>query len=317
MSSQMVFGEMMATYTDPYEIHDERFGAVRGDMKVEKLYEGCRWAEGPVYVDAGRYLLWSDIPNNRMLRWDELTGAVGVFRKPAGHTNGNTLDELGRLVSCEHSGRRISRTEHNGSVTLIADRYRGKRLNSPNDAVVRSDRSVWFTDASYGIDGDYEGVAAESEIGACNVYRVDPDSGVCELVADDFARPTGIAFSPDERVLYVADSRRKHLRAFDIADDGKVSGGEIIAVTTAGNFDSLRVDSTGRIWVTAFDGVHCFDPVGTLLGKVLTPENANNVEFGGPGRHTLFICASTSLYSIMLNGTGAPRPLDRLVTARR
>ena len=167
-------------------------------MRVERLFGDCRWAEGPVYVPAGRYLLWSDIPNDRMLRWDEVTGAVGAFREPAGYANGNTLDAVGRLITCEHGNRRVSRTEHDGSITTIADRFDGKRLNSPNDVVVRSDGSIWFTDPAYGIDSDYEGHRAESEIGGCHVYRVDGLTGACSMVADDFNRPNGLAFTDDE-----------------------------------------------------------------------------------------------------------------------
>src|SRR5215831_5772879 len=178
---------MLATKTSPAVIEalDERFRDVRGDAHLERLWTGGRWTEGPVYVPAGRYLLFDDIPNNRMLRWDECTGAIGVFRQPSGYANGNTLDREGRLVTCEHGGRRVSRTEHDGSVTTIADRVDGRRLNSPNDVVVRSDGSIWFTDPSYGIDSDYEGHRAESEIGACNVYRVDPLTGEVRTVADD------------------------------------------------------------------------------------------------------------------------------------
>ena len=299
----------MAAADDPtYEILDDRFRpCANGDVRIEKLYEGCRWAEGPVYVPAGRYLLWSDIPNDRMLRWDELTGTVGVFRQPAGYPNGNTLDGAGRLVTCEHGNRRVTRTEHDGSVAVLADRYQGKRFNSPNDVVVRSDGSVWFTDPSYGIDSDYEGHRANSEIGACHVYRVDAGSGAVRIVADDFVRPNGLAFSLDERRLYVSDTRVKHMRVFDVADDGALSGGGVFATCTVGGFDGFRLDDAGRIWTSAGDGVHCYDPDGTLLGKVLVPESVANVVFGGPKRNRLFICATTSLYSVHLKITGPRR----------
>src|SRR6478735_9496477 len=189
-----------------FEIIDERFArCVKTSAKVEKLYEGCRWAEGPAWFPAHRSLIWSDIPNDRILRWDEPTGSVGVFRSPAGYTNGHTVDREGRLVSCSHGARRVERTEHDGSITTIADRYDGKRLNSPNDVVVAADGAVWFTDPTYGIDSDYEGHAAESEIGASHVYRVDPRSGTCAIAAGDFVRPNGLAFSLDERRLYVSD----------------------------------------------------------------------------------------------------------------
>ena len=277
-------------------------------MRLEQLHGGCRWAEGPVYVPAGRYLVWSDIPNDRMLRWDETTGAVGVFRHPAGYPNGSTLDGLGRLVTCEHGNRRVTRTEHDGSQTVVADRFEGKRFNSPNDVVVASDGSVWFTDPSYGIDSDYEGYRAESEIGACHVYRVDPVTGAVRIAADDFDRPNGLAFSLDERRLYVADTRANHLRVFDVADDGALSGGEVLADCTVGAFDGLRLDDAGRIWVGAGDGVHCHDPDGTLIGKLRVPETAANLTFGGRKRNHLFVCATTSVYAILLSVTGAPGP---------
>jgi gluconolactonase len=292
---------------DIYEALDERFvPCTHGDGRLERLYDGCRWAEGPVYVPAGRYLAWSDIPNDRMLRWDETTGVVGVFRQPAGYTNGHTLDPSGRLVSCEHGNRRVTRTEHDGSVTVLADRYGGKRLNSPNDVVVRSDGSVWFTDPSYGIQSDYEGFRADSEIGACNVYLVDPDTGACRLAADDFDRPNGLAFSLDERQLYVADTAANHIRVFDVADDRTLRGGTVFATCTSGVFDGLRLDDAGRIWTSAGDGVHCYDPDGTLLGKILVPETVANLTFGGPRRNRMFICATTSVYSVLLSVTGAP-----------
>jgi gluconolactonase len=296
---------------EAYRVFDDRFRPLAsGDAMVGRIWSGCRWAEGPVYVPAGRYLVWSDVANDRMLRWDETTGSVGTFREPSGYANGNTLDGSGRLVTCEQGNRRVTRTEHDGSVTVIAERYRGMRLNSPNDVVVHSDGSVWFTDPSYGIDSDYEGYRAESEIGACNVYRVDPASGEVRLVADDFERPNGLAFSPDERRLYIADSRAGHIRLFEVGDDGALSGGEILASSTAGVFDGFRLDVDGRIWAGAGDGVHCIEPDGTLIGKILLPETVANVVFGGRRRTTLFICATTSVYSLMLPVRGAPLPLD-------
>lgn len=292
---------------------DERFQRlVISTARLEKLYEGCRWAEGPAYFPAGRYLIWSDIPNDRMLRYDEASGAVSVFRHPAGYSNGNTVDRQGRLISCEHGNRRVSRTEHDGAITVIASHYQGKRLNSPNDAVVKSDGSIWFTDPAYGIDSDYEGHKAESEIGACNVYRIDPHSGEIGIVADDFVRPNGIAFSPDERRLYVADTGAthikdgpRHIRVFDVSEGGRLSGGKVFATSTAGLFDGLRLDEAGRIWTSAGDGVHCYDSDGTLLGKILVPEAVANVVFGGVKRNRLYICGTTSLYAIMLPVNGA------------
>jgi gluconolactonase len=289
---------------DAYEVLDDRFARLEGDVVVERLYQGCRWAEGPVYFPAGRYLVWSDIPNDRMLRWDETTATTGVFRQPAGYSNGNTRDAQGRLLTCEHANRRITRTEHDGSITVIAERYQGKRLNSPNDLVLADDGAVWFTDSSYGIDSDYEGIRAETEIGACHVYRVDPSSGECRIVANDFVRPTGIGFAPDGTRLYIGDSRANHIRVFDVKDKA-LAGGEVFATNTVGSFDGFRLDTAGRVWIAAGDGVHCFEPDGTLIGKIRLPEMAANVAFGGPKRNRLFICASTSVYSIMLTVNGA------------
>ncbi|WP_345283531.1 SMP-30/gluconolactonase/LRE family protein [Streptomyces gulbargensis] len=293
-----------------YEILDDRFRTGRchaGDSRLEVLYEGCRWAEGPVYVPAGRYLLWSDIPNDRLLRWDETTGTVGVFRSPAGHPNGNTLDREGRLVTSEQGNRRVTRTEHDGSITVIADRFRGKRFNSPNDAVVKSDGSIWFSDPDFGITSDYEGHRAESEIGACNVYRVDPASGEVRLVADGFQGPNGLVFSLDESRLYVSDSRANHIRVFDVRDDGGLAGDRVFAECSTGNFDNIRFDDGGRLWAAAMDGgVHCYDPDGTLLGRLLVPDVVSNIRFGGAKRNRLFIAADTTLYSLVMGVTGAP-----------
>ena len=291
-----------------YELLDERFAdCVRPTANVERLYDGCRWAEGPAWFPAGRYLVWSDIPNDRMLRWDELSESVDVFRAPSGFSNGNTVDRQGRLVTCEHGGRRVSRTEHDGSITVIADRYDGRRLNSPNDVVVAADGAVWFSDPSYGIDSDYEGHRAESEIGACHVYRVPGDGGSPRIVADDFQQPNGLAFAPGERTLYVSDTGASpgHLRAFAVGPDGTLSGGDVFATCTAGAFDGFRFDAAGRLWAAAGDGVHCFDPDGTLLGKIRIPEGCANVVFGGPRRNRLFICATSSLYAVLLPVIGA------------
>ncbi|MFF4568402.1 SMP-30/gluconolactonase/LRE family protein [Streptomyces sp. NPDC001410] len=301
-----------------YETLDDRFRTGRcqaGDSKLEVLFEGCRWAEGPVYVPAGRYLVWSDIPNDRLLRWDETTGKVGVFRSPAGHPNGNTLDNQGRLITCEQGNRRVTRTEHDGSVTVIADRFQGQRLNSPNDAAVRSDGSIWFSDPDFGIITDYEGHRAESEIGACNVYRVDPGTGEVRLVADGFRGPNGLVFSPDERRLYVSDSRANHIRVFDVQGDGTLTGGEVFAECGIGNFDNIRFDDAGRLWAAAMDGgVHCYDPGGTLLGRLLVPDSVANIRFGGAKRNRMFIAADTALYSLVMSVTGTP-PLPTAIHA--
>ncbi|MBA2513500.1 MAG: SMP-30/gluconolactonase/LRE family protein [Solirubrobacterales bacterium] len=297
----------------PFDILDERFETcVKTSAHLELHFEGCRWAEGPVYLPASRHLLWSDVPSDRMLRWDEMTGQAGVFRQPSGHSNGNAVDETGRLVTCEQAGRRVTRTEYDGSITVIADRHEGRRFNSPNDVVVRSDGSIWFTDPTYGIDSDYEGHRAASEIGACHVYRVDA-IGACTVVADDFVRPNGLAFSPDERRLYVSDTGAshvsngpRHIRVFDVDERGALTGGAVFADCTVGAFDGFRLDDEGRIWTSAGDGVHCYDPDGTLIGKVRVGEVVANVAFGGPKRNRLFICATTSLYSVLLPVNGAP-----------
>ncbi len=293
-----------------FEVLDERFSSCGGDEWMERLHTGSRWTEGPAYFPAGQYLTWSDIPNDRMLRWDETTGTVGVFRRPAAYTNGHTVDRQGRLVSCEQGNRRVTRTEHDGSITVIADRYDGKRFNSPNDLVEHSDGAIWFTDPSYGIDSDYEGHRAESEIGACHVYRADPVTGEVRIVADDFVRPNGLAFTADEQRLYIVDTRQSpsHIRVFDVRGDMTLTGGEIFGTCDAGVFDGIRLDDTGRVWAAAHDGLHCFDPDGTLLGKLRVPEVVSNLTFGGQKRNQLFITASSSLYSVRLNVNGARYP---------
>jgi gluconolactonase len=297
-----------------YEILDERFRTGRcafGDDTLTTLHTGSRWAEGPVYLPAWRQLIWSDIPNDRLLRWDEVTGAVSLFRAPAGHTNGNTLDREGRLISAEQGGRRVTRTEADGSVTVLADRFEGKRLNSPNDAVVRSDGSIWFSDPDFGITSDYEGFRAESEIGANNVYRIDPGTGEVHQVADGFGAPNGLVFSPDERQLYVSDTRAGCIRVFDVLDDGEsLSDGKVFAETSGddGRFDNIRFDDGGRLWAAAMHGgVHCYDLDGTRIGRINVPEPVSNVAFGGPKNNILFITATTSLYCLMTSVTGAPR----------
>jgi len=306
-------GRKPAMSLDHHETLDPRFARLfNSNARVERLFTGCRWAEGPAYFAAGRYLVWSDIPNNRMLRYDETDGGVSVFREPSGNSNGNTVDRQGRLVTCEHSGRRVSRTEHDGSIVTIADRYQGKRLNSPNDVVVTSDGSIWFTDPTYGIDTDYEGDKAESEIGASNVYRVDPATGAVAAVITDMVKPNGLAFSLDESRLYVVDSGRSHgaqnpahMRVFDVGEGGKVGDSHVFADCTAGHFDGFRLDGEGRIWTSAADGIHCHDPDGTLIGKVKVPEVVANCVFGGIKRNVLYICGTTSLYMVRLMVNGA------------
>ena len=293
-----------------FEKLDDRFTWCDGDYVVEILHRGARKTEGPVYFGAGRYLAWSDIPNSRLLRWDETTGAVGVLREESGYANGNTIDRAGRLITCEQGNRRVTRTEHDGSITVLADRYDGKPLNSPNDVVVRADGTIWFTDPSYGIDSDYEGNAGTNELGGCFVFRLDPDTGSLSIVADDFVRPNGLAFSLDESQLFIVDTRQdpSHIRLFDVNDDGTLSGGSIFATCNAGKFDGIRLDSDGRVWAAAWDGVHCFAPDGDLIGKLLLPESVSNLTFGGPKRNHLFVTAGRSVYSLRVTITGARYP---------
>lgn len=306
---------MSDTVTAEFQLLDERFRYLDGDFVFERLHGGARKTEGPAYFAAGRYLVWSDIPNDRLLRWDEATGAVGVFRQPSGYANGNTVDRQGRLITCEQGNRRVTRTEHDGTVTVLADRYDGKRLNSPNDVVVRADGTIWFTDPIYGIYSDYEGNKAEPEFGgSCYVFRLDPATADLRVVADDFCRPNGLAFSPDEQQLFIADTRQEpsHIRVFDVTADGALTGGKIFAECDNGRFDGLRVDDTGRVWAAAWDGVHCFDSDGTLIGKLLLPEPVANLTFAGPKRNHLYITAGRSVYTLRVtfNGARYPRTIE-------
>ena len=297
-----------------FEILDPRFGRlVNSTAQLEKLFTGCRWTEGPAYFPASRYLLWSDLPNNRILRYDEEDGHVSVFRRPSNYANGNTVDRQGRLVTCEHLGRRVTRTEHDGRVTVITNAWQGNRLNSPNDVVVRSDGSIWFTDPSYGIGDDYQGARAESEIGACNVYRVDGTTGAMSIVAGDFVRPNGLAFSPDETRLYIVDSGRTeglenptHIRVFNVDGDVRLAGGAEFAACDVGLFDGLRVDEAGRLWVSTGEGIECYEANGDLIGRIRVPEVVSNCVFGGQSRNRLFITAATSIYAVYLLTNGAP-----------
>ena len=298
-----------------YEIRDPRFrDLLVSSAALEELYTGCRWAEGPVWFNDGGYLLFSDIPNERVLRWIEGAGTSN-YRAPSGFINGNTRDREGRLVSCEHGGRRVIRTEIDGTVTTLADRYQGKRLNSPNDVVVKSDGSVWFSDPSYGILSDYEGYKADEEQESRNVYRLDPATGELAVMADDFLQPNGLCFSPDERLLYIADSGAshkpdapRHIRVFDVTDGKRLTNGRVFAHIDKGIPDGMRTDVDGNLWSSAADGVHCFHPDGTLLGKILVPQAVANLTFGGPRRNRLFITASTSLYAIYTATRGAQVP---------
>jgi gluconolactonase len=298
---------------DTHIVLDPRFNAlIFAHTKLEKLWTGCRWAEGPAYFAAGRHLIWSDIPNDRLMRFDETDGSVSVFRNPCNNENGHTVDHQGRLISCEHRGRCVSRTEFDGSRTVLASHYHGRKLNSPNDVVVKSDGTIWFTDPTYGIDSEYEGDAAPSEIGTSNVYRLDPATGEVTAVITDLLKPNGIAFSPDESLLYVADTGFTHdpsctpkIRVYPVAADGRGAGeGRLFATCDSGLFDGFRVDTNGHVWTSAGDGVHCFHPDGTLIGKVPVPEIVANVCFGGRKRNRLFICGQTSLYSLYVNAQG-------------
>lgn len=305
----------MAANDGLYEVFDKRFKSLMiGIAHLDKLADGCIWAEGPVWFADGGYLLWSDIPNNRMLRWTAETG-VSTFRAESNNSNGNTRDRQGRLVTCEHLTRRVTRTEPDGSITVIADKHKGKRLNSPNDVVVKSDDSIWFTDPSYGIMTEFEGSRSEQEQGGCYVYRVDPKTGEIATVVEDFVKPNGLAFSPDEKILYVADSAASHdpnaphhIRAFDVVDGKKLTNGRVFCDIKTGIPDGFRIDVSGNLWTSTHAGVECYAPDGTLLGRIKVPEVVANVTFGGKRRNRLFITATTSLYAVYVNTTGVQRP---------
>ena len=293
-----------------FEVYDERFERMLPDgAKLTRHCTGMAWSEGPVYFAEGSYLLWSDIPNDRIMKWSDAEG-LSVFRQPAGYTNGHYRDRQGRLVSCEHGGRRVSRTEHDGTVVTVVDNYRGMKLNSPNDLVVKSDGTIWFTDPPYGILSDWEGHKAESELGANYVFRFDPASNELMIVCDDFDRPNGICFSPDESVLYVADTGEPaHIRAFDVVDGRRLANSRVFAEVRPGLADGFRVDVDGNLFTSAYDGIQVYSPDSELLGKILVPEERTaNCTFGGLGKSRLFIAADKSLYSIDLNARGAQTP---------
>ena len=303
-------------YPDPrIEPLDKRFIYKQGNAAIERIATGFRWAEGPVWFGDHGCLIFSDIPNNRMMRWQESDGHLSVFRAPSNYTNGNTRDRQGRLISCEHDSRRVTRTELDGSVTVLIDRFQAKPLNAPNDVVVASDGAVWFTDPGYGIDGPYEGHVAEAELPR-NVYRLDPATGAATVVADDFARPNGIGFSPDGSRLYIVDSGISHggpaqIRVFDV-DGAKLRHGRVFADDfRPGMTDGLRCDTDGNVWCSmgwgdpAEDGVRCYAPDGHLIGRIHLPEGCANVCFGGRKKDRLFMCASTSVYALYVNGKGA------------
>lgn len=299
-----------------YDIIDPRFSAlINGSAKLERLWTGGRWTEGPVYVPAARHVIWSDIPNNRVLRYDEVGGGTSIFEAPCGFHNGHTLDSEGRIIACEHGNRRVSRLEHDGNWRTLADRFDGRRLNSPNDVVVKSDGSIWFSDPSYGIDSDYEGYAAPSEIGASNVYRIDPVDGVVTLVASDLVQPNGLAFSTDETTLYISDTGATHvsglpatIRAYPVSGDGRSLGqGTVFATCECGLFDGFRVDRNGNIFTSSGDSVRIYASDGMLIGRILVPEAVANVCFGGPRRNRLFITATSSLYAVYVKSGPAVR----------
>jgi gluconolactonase len=304
-------------YPDPaVKIIDPSFAKYRLALaKVERIATGLRWSEGPVWFGDGRYLLWSDIPNNRIMKWEEETGAVSVYRKPSNNSNGHTRDRQGRLVSCEHDARRVTRTEYDGSITVLADSYDGKPLNSPNDVVCKSDGSLWFTDPPFGILSNYEGHVAKPEL-PTNVYRWDSATKKLAVATGDVQRPNGLAFSPDESKLYVveAGATPRVIRAFDVTSDGaQLSGGRVLVTAEPeGTPDGLRVDVDGNLWVgwgmgkEGLDGVSVFNPQGKLIGRIDLPERCANLCFGGRHRNRLFMCGSTAVYSLYVNTQGAP-----------
>jgi gluconolactonase len=300
-------------YPDPsIEVLDDSFLKYRiFSAAVERIATGFRWCEGPVWFGDGRYLLWSDIPNNRIMRWDEETGSVAVFRKPSNFANGNTRDRAGRLVTCEH-GRRLTRTEYDGSVSVLADSYQGRRLNSPNDVVVKSDGSIWFTDPAFGILGNYEGRVAEPEL-AQNVYRIDGQTGELGIVVEDVRGPNGLCFSPDESILYVVESRATPNRlivAYDVVQGVALSNRRVVVDAGPGTPDGMRCDVDGNLWCgwgmgsDELDGVMVFNPEGRLIGRIRLPERCANVCFGGPMRNRLFMAASQSVYALYVNTQG-------------
>ncbi len=312
--------QALVRYPDPAVVTlDPRFEKYRqGNASVERLWTGARWAEGPVWFGDGRFLFFSDIPNNRILRWTEETGSVSIFRSPSNYANGNTRDRQGRLISCEHDSRRVTRTELDGTVTVLIDRFQGKRLNAPNDVVVHSNGSIWFTDPGYGILSSYEGHVDTFEL-PTNVYRLDPASGEATVVASDMARPNGLCFSPDENRLYIVDTARptgkSHpINAYDVIDGKMLANGRLFCNMGTGGSDGIRCDADGNVWSAAawggegYDGVHIFAPDGILIGLIRLPEACANLCFGGAKRNRLFMTASQSLYALYVNAKGVQVP---------
>ncbi len=303
-------------YPDPaVEVLDSRFEAYRiFSAAVERLYTGCRWCEGPAWFGDGRYLLWSDIPNNRILKWEEETCVVSAFRRPSNYANGNTRDRQGRLITCEHGGRRVVRTEYDGTITVLADRWQGQQLNSPNDVIVKSDGSVWFSDPIFGILGNYEGTKADSEV-APAVYRIDGETGEISCVAEGVLGPNGLCFSPDERTLYLVESRgepHRRILAYDVAADGRSLFNKRVFLDAGphGTPDGIRCDVDGNLWcgwgmgTPELDGVLIVAPDGDRIGRIALPERCANLCFGGPKRNRLFMAASQSLYALYVNTQG-------------
>ena len=299
---------------DGFEIHDERFKHyVLANAPLEELGSGFRWIEGPVWMGDADCLLFQDLPRNRTMRWIEGAG-FSVYRAPSNYANGQTRDREGRLIACSHRGRCLTRTEYDGTVTTLVERHAGKRLNSPNDVVVKSDGTIWFSDPVYGIANDYEGGRQRSEQPPA-LYRLDPRTGEIQVMAGDFDGPNGLAFSPDERRLYVAETGdqskpdpRQYIRVFDVSSDGALSGGDIFHKIEPGYCDGMRVDEDGNVWSSAADGVHCISPEGKLMGKILVPHPVSNITFGGPTKNRLFIGGSHTLYAIFLDRRGVQTP---------
>ena len=304
------FGEIDGT---GFEILKEEFhSCLTGHGRIERLWTGARWVEGPVWFPAGRFLLFSDIPNNRMLRWDETNGGISEFRNPSNFSNGNTRDLEGRLITCQHLTRSITRTERSGKVTTLASHYDGKLLNSPNDVIVKRDGSIWFTDPDYGIMSDYEGRKSSSEQSSCNVFRIDQKTGNIDLITDQLVKPNGLCFNKSESKLYVSDTGGSHVKngprniySFDLKGEKvTLEDPKLFAECSNGLFDGFRIDSEDRIWTSAADGVHCYNSVGILIGKIKIPEIVSNVCFGGDRLNRLFITGTTSLYSAYLAVNG-------------
>jgi gluconolactonase len=299
-------------YPDPAIVSiDPSFDKYRLSLaRVERLATGMRWSEGPVWLGDTRALVWSDVPGDCMYAWSEGTGVTSIFRKPSNHSNGNTRDRQGRIVTCEHLTRRVTRTEHDGRITVLAESFQGKRLNSPNDVVVSSDNSVWFTDPSFGIAGFYEGEKAVPQL-PTNVYRIDADGSI-SVAAEGINQPNGLAFSPDESILYIVESRTspRTILAYDVVGAAQLTGRRIAIDAGPGTPDGFRVDVDGNLWcgwgmgATGLDGVHIFNPQGKLIGRIDLPERCANLCFGGVHRNRLFMAASTSLYSLYVNTQG-------------